>query len=214
MLYNYGLISSIDAGVIEKTLDLICEKFTEGVINVLEVGVYAGDTGMGITNYLCRKNRDCFLTGVDNMRDGEKIRTNYDKLIIGNSNEVYNQIEPESQDFVFIDGCHTYPMVISDFYCYSPKVKKGGFILFHDTGVHINPLHGYQGVGDPNDPDMCLGGVRKALNYIGLFKQWGGGSMGGGDWVDHTGTMGFELRFDESDKNDEAGGVCCYQKIY
>lgn len=207
MPHNYGLISDVDAGVIEKTLDLICEKSPKGVINVLEVGVYAGDTGMGITNYLCSKNRDCFLTGVDNMRDGEKIRTNYDKLIIGNSNEVYNQIEPESQDFVFIDGCHTYPMVISDFYCYSPKVKKGGFILFHDTGVHINPLHGYQGVGDPNDPDMCLGGVRKALELIGLI------------WKDEEDFFidryanEWELIFDKADPNDEAGGICCFKKI-
>jgi len=207
MRHNYGLISDVDAGVIEKTLDLICEKFPERVINILEVGVYAGDTGMGITNYLCSKNMDCFLTGVDNMRDGEKIRTNYDKLIIGNSNEVYNQIEPESQDFVFIDGCHTYPMVISDFYCYSPKVKKGGFILFHDTGVHINPLHGYQGVGDPNDPDMCLGGVRKALELIGLI------------WKDEEDFFidryanEWELIFDKADPNDEAGGICCFKKI-
>lgn len=35
-------------------------------------------------------------------------------------------------DFAFIDGDHTYEGVKSDFYLYSPLVRKGGIIAFHD----------------------------------------------------------------------------------
>ena len=32
-----------------------------------------------------------------------------------------------------IDGDHTYDGVQADFVCYSPKVRVGGLVLFHDT---------------------------------------------------------------------------------
>jgi hypothetical protein len=48
-------------------------------------------------------------------------------------------IEGEQFDFLFIDGDHTYEGVKSDFEMYSPLVKPGGVIAFHDildTAVH------------------------------------------------------------------------------
>lgn len=35
-------------------------------------------------------------------------------------------------DFLFIDGDHTYEGVRADYYNYSPFVKKGGVVVFHD----------------------------------------------------------------------------------
>jgi predicted O-methyltransferase YrrM len=35
-------------------------------------------------------------------------------------------------DFLFIDGDHTYQGVKQDFQMYSPLVKKGGIVAFHD----------------------------------------------------------------------------------
>jgi predicted O-methyltransferase YrrM len=35
-------------------------------------------------------------------------------------------------DFLFIDGDHSYEGVKKDFEMYSPLVKKGGIIVFHD----------------------------------------------------------------------------------
>lgn len=35
-------------------------------------------------------------------------------------------------DFLFIDGNHTYPAVKKDFEMYSPLVREGGMIAFHD----------------------------------------------------------------------------------
>ena len=39
-------------------------------------------------------------------------------------------------DFLFIDGDHTYEGVKKDFKMYSPLVKKGGIIAFHDIAMH------------------------------------------------------------------------------
>jgi predicted O-methyltransferase YrrM len=39
-------------------------------------------------------------------------------------------------DFLFIDGNHTYEGVKKDFELYSPFVRKGGLIAFHDIAVH------------------------------------------------------------------------------
>jgi predicted O-methyltransferase YrrM len=39
-------------------------------------------------------------------------------------------------DFLFIDGDHTYQGVKKDFELYSPLVRKGGVIAFHDIVIH------------------------------------------------------------------------------
>jgi len=39
-------------------------------------------------------------------------------------------------DFLFIDGDHTYDGVKADFELYSPLVRKGGIVAFHDIMIH------------------------------------------------------------------------------
>lgn len=39
----------------------------------------------------------------------------------------------EKFNLIFIDADHSYEAVKSDFYNWSPKVKEGGYLLFHDT---------------------------------------------------------------------------------
>jgi predicted O-methyltransferase YrrM len=39
-------------------------------------------------------------------------------------------------DFLFIDGDHTYQGVKQDFQMYSPLVRKGGIVVFHDIVTH------------------------------------------------------------------------------
>lgn len=197
-MIKYGLISETDARTIEKTIDLICGNNVPHLLNITEVGVYAGETMNGLRQYLESIGWVAFFTGVDNNRDGEKIRFKYNRLITGNSTEVYNQIDDNSQHLIIIDGSHTFPSVVSDFFCYAPKVRVGGYIAFHDTAPHIDPLSGWQGVGDKNEPDMCLGGVRKALGAIGLFKN---------DKID------WRFVFEASDNNDTAGGFSVFKKV-
>ena len=41
-------------------------------------------------------------------------------------------------DLLFIDGDHSYEGVKRDFELYSPLVRKGGIVIFHDITIHIN----------------------------------------------------------------------------
>lgn len=201
-MIKYGLISETDARCLEKTIDLICATENDFKINVTEIGLYNCSTSIGLSEYIKSKNFTCNYTGIDNQKDKEIIAPEWINLIIGNSNEVYNQIPDESQHICFIDGNHTKIGVISDYFAYSSKVKIGGYLAFHDTGKHLDPLSGWQGVGNKNDPDFCLGGVRKALKEIGLLDEF------------LDGTPKFELIFDEADVNDTGGGICVFKKLY
>lgn len=43
---------------------------------------------------------------------------------------------PDNLHFVYLDGDHSYKQVISDFWNYFPKLKKGGVIGGHDFNSH------------------------------------------------------------------------------
>jgi predicted O-methyltransferase YrrM len=86
--------------------------------------------------------------------------------------EVERILGGEKADFLFIDGDHTYEGVKKDFEMYSPLVRDGGIIAFHD----IVP-----------GPHECVGGVPKfwrevKSNYVSreIVKDWnqGGFSIG------------------------------------
>lgn len=194
---KYGLISAIDSNTLELTLRLIFEHFQNDVINVTEVGIYGGETGNGMKEFIEGNGRKCFLTGIDNNKDNEPLRYKYDNLIIGNSNEVYNRVEDNSQHLIFVDGDHSFAGVVSDFFCYAEKVKRGGYVAFHDTGKHIKPFSGFQH-GDKENPDAYIS-VRKALGNIGMFVF-----------------NNFKWKFvsDDADTNDPMGGICVFKKMH
>lgn len=193
MPHNYGLISDIDAIAIELYLDNVMEQFPGDDIHVAEIGIYNGRTSRGIKEYIESKGRQCVYIGVDNFKDNEKpvFFPAGATLLNGNSNEVYWKVENESQHFIFIDGCHCFAHVVSDYYCWRNKVKRGGYFAFHDTGKHIKPFKDFQH-GDPENPDAYIS-VRKAL----------------------LGIVDFNMRKHEvtQDTSDEAGGITIYQRI-
>ncbi len=80
------------------------------------------------------------------------------KTIIGN-NEL---------DFLFIDGDHSYEGVKQDYELYSPLVKKGGIIAFHDICEH--PIR--------CDVDKYWNEIKVGKNYKELVENynqgWGG----------------------------------------
>lgn len=194
---QYGLISRVDSDTIEKTLDLIIESFPNETINYCEIGLYNGRTTSGINEYLKSKNIQYNLIGIDNFKDKEELvfYPSNSTLIQGNSIEVYNQLEDSSQHFIMVDGNHSFPYVIADFFCYKNKVKKDGFICFHDAAPHAQDVS-YQRMGSIDDKDMYIS-VLRALEVIDLFHY------------------GFELEFHEwaSKEIDEGGGVIIFKKI-
>jgi hypothetical protein len=210
-MIQYGLISKTDATTIEKTLDLIMQSHKEDLY-ITEIGIFDGQTARGIREYILSKNRGFCYTAIDNNKDKEVLRPFEScNLIIGNSNEVYHRLEDNSQDFIFVDGCHCFAHVISDFFCYAPKVKVGGFLAFHDTGRHIKEFKDFQH-GDKNNPDAYIS-VRKALGVVGLLEKiavydvYSDSEVGGKLYQ-------WPLIFDESDETDEAGGICAFKKLY
>lgn len=210
-MIKYGLISETDARMLEKTIDLICSEFKESEINVTEVGVYGGDTGSGMATYIHSKGRLPVIIGIDNNKDGESVRFDYDALLLGDSTEVYFNLPDNSQHLIFDDGDHSLIGVISDFFAYADKVKIGGYLAFHDTGKHIKPFKDFQH-GDRLNPDAYIS-VRKALEKIGLF-----GDIEFISDDDNTFTSWslsqWKKIFDEADENNEAGGICVFKKMY
>lgn len=55
---------------------------------------------------------------------------------------VTNILRAEPLDYLFIDGDHTYEGVKRDFQMYSPLVRKGGRVVFHDIAPHPQGLGG------------------------------------------------------------------------
>jgi predicted O-methyltransferase YrrM len=84
--------------------------------------------------------------------------------------EVERILGGEKVDFLFIDGDHTYEGVKRDFEIYSPLVRKGGIVAFHDI-VPGHPKH--------------VGGVPRFWNeikmryrYIEIVEDWRQSSCG------------------------------------
>lgn len=204
-MIKYGLISETDAKVLEKTIDLLLADDSHNYqINVTEIGVYGGDTGSGICEYIKSKGRNYWIIGIDSFKDSEVVRFPYNEMIYGNSNEVYNQIEDNSQHLIFIDSNHSFPYVVSDYYCYRHKVKIGGYLAFHDCADHIKPLTDYQGIGSKEDPDMYIS-VKKALQAVGLVDPLGK------DWANTV--TGFEFVLYDADVNNPAGGISVFKRL-
>lgn len=199
IMITHGWMTKKDAETIAKTLDLVCQQFPEGVVNTTELGVREGKTSRGIHEYLSKKGRINFHTGVDNQHDiPVPVPFEGCNLIIGNSIEVYNQIADNSQHFLFIDACHSYPMTMADFLVYSSKVRVGGYVAFHDCGEHIKPFTDYQGMGDKLDPDMYIA-CRKAVKKLGLLDD---------------ALHGWELVMDEADPSLHTGGIVVVKKLF
>lgn len=211
-MIKYGLISETDARTIEKTIDLICDEFPNEILHTCEIGVYSGLTSKGIIQYIFNvKKRVTSHTGIDNGKDNQLMTDWFEAatFIKGNSNEVYNQLEDNSQHLIFDDGDHSLIGVISDFFAYADKVKVGGYFAFHDTGRHIKPFKDFQH-GDKENPHAYIS-VRSALEKIGLFSEYLHYAFDTGYPLPEF--TKWQLVFDEADETNEAGGLIVFKRM-
>lgn len=202
-MIQYGLISRVDSNALERTFDTICKDFPDEPLCYCEIGLYNGRTAHGVSQYLSSIHKDHAITGIESFLLGEKMVffPEYGDIINGSSIEVYNRLPDNSQHFILVDGNHSFPYVVADFFCYKDKIKKGGYICFHDASPQTQ-WKGWQHVGDKGDPDMTIA-VMKALEKIGLV-----GDNHNRAW------LGFELVCHEWDEKDEGGGVIIFRKTY
>lgn len=210
---RYGLMTQLDYATMDKTLELVCARFPEGIINTLELGVHRGDTSRGIRDFFKEKQRINFHTGIDSQKDFE-MQSPFPEchFIIGNTMDVYNEVKDLSQHFLLIDANHSYAMTMIDFLLYSDKVAPGGYIAFHDTGAHIKPMTDYQGMGSKDDPDFYIS-CRKALEKLKLLYPEVKGFENGYP-LTTNGANGYYLVFDEADVTKHTGGITVFQKLF
>jgi hypothetical protein len=201
-MIQYGLISRIDSDAMEACFDRIAEESPNEAIRYCEVGLYNGRTTHGVKEYFLSKGYPYEITGIESFILGEKMVffPEDGNLINGSSIEIYNRIPDNSQHFVLIDGNHSFPYVIADYYCYIRKLKKGGYICFHDASPQTQ-WKGWQHTGDKDDPEMAIA-VMKALETIGLV-----GEKHNREW------LGVELVCHVWDTEDEGGGVIVFKKL-
>jgi len=194
--YGYGVLTNTDVGQIEYSLKLLVDGFKkEKNVNLLEIGIKDGSTSrqvkkkieeLGLTNYT--------YWGLDNGSRSGKLKKPFDKckLIIGDSEESFHLV-PHNLHWVFIDGCHCANHVMLDFLNYGQRVKKGGFLMFHDTGQTSQGNH-YQQHG-PCSADFHIA-VERAFKKLDIFNR--------SDWAYVS---------SDCDPNREFGGVTIFQKI-
>jgi len=60
-------------------------------------------------------------------------------------------------DFLFIDGDHSFQGVKEDWIAYSPLVRKGGVVVFHDVACHVD---------ETEEVDIFWKLLKKGNNYV------------------------------------------------
>jgi predicted O-methyltransferase YrrM len=111
------------------TLFLFCQV-ANPTAKMISVDLPGGKFGGGYSN---SKNRLYKAFAEDN-QEITLIRKNTHEM--ETLDEVKRVLNKQNLDFLFIDGDHTYKGVKEDFEMYSPLVRKGGVIAFHDITKH------------------------------------------------------------------------------
>jgi predicted O-methyltransferase YrrM len=74
-------------------------------------------------------------------RNGQTLRLiRADSHLPETKERVLHELRGERLDYLFIDGDHTYEGVKKDFEMYSPLVRSGGLVAFHDVAEHRREL--------------------------------------------------------------------------
>lgn len=157
-----------EIGALVEALEVIKPKI------ILEIGI---DWGGTFSQWCKIAGADGLVIGVDREeKTAAKIETNCGdfgqaaKIIIGDSIEpetlakVKDILSGRPVDFLFIDGDHSYKGVKSDHAVFSPLVKPGGVIAFHDIATPAT-------IGNPyRKGTFC--GVTKFWKELRAKNKW------------------------------------------
>ena len=155
--YDYNPYTSFETHTLneEKGIQQVREELKELVTILLETEnldrcLEIGLGFFGSTHFLFRQMFKNVITIEHNFERirlfGRNTKKYYNEFVLANGkskfyhgtsnggntvSDVYTNEEPI--DFLFIDGNHSYEQVLADYLMYSPLVKRGGVIAFHDT---------------------------------------------------------------------------------
>lgn len=145
-----GLLFNNDWDNLKKSIDLCLETFPTEHFIFVEVGIADGRTSFAIGEYLRSRQIKFDYYGVD-LAPGAVDNFPEFQLVQGCSYEMAHQV-PQSH-WIFIDACHCEDCVEKDALAYCERIKKGGFICFHDANTSCQgtyPQHNGKGIGVQN----------------------------------------------------------------
>lgn len=129
--FKWSLITETDKKTIRVIVESRCDFAGTDTVSFLEIGTYNGATAWAVKELVEAKGKRINYWGVDIDSHGVELWPEATR-IIGDSLLVFPQV-PDGFDILFIDGPHDSSHCCLDFLHYAPKVKSGGFILFHDA---------------------------------------------------------------------------------
>jgi predicted O-methyltransferase YrrM len=104
--------------------------------NVLEIGVFEGETSVKMIEALPYGGK---YTGIDinnYLKYDLKSFGTETEFIIGESIKVMQSIKPNTFDFIFVDGDHSWANILPEFKEVERVLAKGGVIAYHDS-IHL-----------------------------------------------------------------------------
>lgn len=125
-----------DKDELAKLIETLIERETK---NVCEVGVYAGGTLWA----WCQLSQEGFIIGIDNGHIPRDLFHFWHPDMWTPKHDSHDPTMPmrlqrrldrrnAQLDFLFVDGGHSYQDASQDYEMYSPLVRPGGVIAFHD----------------------------------------------------------------------------------
>lgn len=156
---------------------------TAGIKTIVELGV---DKGGSCKLWSKLLDKDGLLIGVDcspqNCKlDFSSFNCNVKFFPISNKDareSVIKELNGKEIDFLFIDAGHTYHEVRLDYEMYSPLVRDGGLIGFHDFGRAKDGVNKFvYELNVPNKVMLCksdIAYIHKVKDFSeGWQKKWG-----------------------------------------
>jgi Methyltransferase domain len=176
----FGCITETDKRTLQTAIETTCDTLNSDTLKFCEIGIFTGDTARGIKQVTENKGKRLVYWGVDNESNIPVPLPFFEaNVVLGDSAIIYPQVPDLQFDILFIDGSHCTDYAMLDFLNFSPKVKLGGIVLFHDTSPKTQHKLDYQGFGpsDPNDKTKALyhefgTGVRTAFEKLGLIPAY------------------------------------------
>lgn len=170
--YTSGIIGTFDEGEAKEMFNIIKGIGERGL--VVEIGSYYGRSSSLIGQvayvngfeFVCIDNFVMTDKGKSSRDQREEFYRNMDRegirywLVPLWSRRAVKLFKDEEIDFLFIDGDHEYKSVKEDHDLYVPKVKKGGYIFFHD-------YRGEEGVKKVVDESKMVR-LEKVVDYTGI----------------------------------------------